>query len=162
MQNSEFTNVKFRFNSFVVRQPQDYSRLWLQRKTKKKLKSPIAFGSSQEKLKGKQLPTLPDYDINYSSVEPNSRKAIITKCDKTKRSLTEISRSSINPLKIRLPELGQQQQQQVVIKPCMFQIKEYTPKMYDVLPYTTDQLKECFKNLLSKHKIKKPDQNFII
>ncbi|CAD8139503.1 unnamed protein product [Paramecium pentaurelia] len=145
-----------------MRQPLDYSRLWLQKKKKKKLKSHIAFGSSQDKLKAKQLPTLPDYDINYTSVEPNSRKAIIAKSDKTKRSLTEISRSYITPSRMKLPELVQQQNQCFVLKPSIIQIKEYTPKMYEILPYTTNELKECFNNLLSKHKVKKPDYNFII
>ncbi|CAD8151571.1 unnamed protein product [Paramecium octaurelia] len=158
MQNSQKVNDQMKFNSFILKNQID-NRWQFKKKKKKRPLSKIAFGSSQERQKNGKSPQLLDYQINYLSVLPNTRNVLISKNERTQRSVTEISKSCHCPVNIRLPTLNQQHVQEN-IKPCHFQVKEYTPKLYDDLPYTSDQLKEFFNQLTSKHKVKKPDQYF--
>ncbi|KAM3130584.1 hypothetical protein pb186bvf_017281 [Paramecium bursaria] len=77
------TMIRADFSVFVQRKPQKYSN---HIKQKKKVKVP--FGRSE---KDKQQLTLPGlvYDVNYDSVMPNKRAAIIHSKPRTKRSITE-------------------------------------------------------------------------
>ncbi|CAD8185039.1 unnamed protein product [Paramecium pentaurelia] len=159
MQNSQKSNEQMKFDSFVLKNQIDNKWQYKQKK-KKRLLSKIAFGSSQERQQNIRSPQLLDYQINYLSVLPHARNVLISKNERTQRSITEISKSYHYPINVKFPTINQQHIQEN-IKPCLFQVKEYTPKLYDDLPYTSDQLKEFFNQLTSKHKVKKPDQYFI-
>ncbi|CAD8080982.1 unnamed protein product [Paramecium sonneborni] len=147
------------FHSFILKNQID-NRWQFKKKKKKRRLSKIAFGSSQEKQHQIKQSQLMDYQINYLSVQPNTRNVVISKDGKSKRSLTEISKSCHSPINIKLPTINQQFFQQN-IKPCVFQLKEYTPKLYDDLPYTSNELKEILNQLRSKHRVKKPDEQLL-